>query len=108
VPLAVLVAVVVAALLVVAVVWNATAPSLPRLALCVLLAVAWLPANKPVEGVTLFALGRGRGVTVSDLLSIAAVAAAVSTWLMARRQCRASHDDEWTSEDEAPITQVDP
>jgi hypothetical protein len=47
--------------------------------------VLWLLINKSVaEGPTLLVLGAGRGVTVADLLSMAAFAVAAYLWLPRR------------------------
>ncbi|HET8616993.1 MAG TPA: hypothetical protein VFL94_15845 [Actinomycetales bacterium] len=80
-----LVALLVLTVLVAAVAWSVAAPSVGRLALVVLVAAAWLPVNKPVEGPTLLTLGHDRGVTLSDLLSVAAVVLATLPLLLARR-----------------------
>jgi hypothetical protein len=39
-------------------------------------AILWVLVNKPVEGPTVLTLSRGHGVTVSDLVSVVAVAIA--------------------------------
>ena len=40
----------------------------------ILLAVVWLPVNKPLEGPVLVVISRGHGITLSDLLAPAGVA----------------------------------
>ena len=63
-------------------------PSGPRRVLAgvlVVLAVVWVLVDKPVEGPTVLVLTRHHGVTVADLLSVAALLAAVVLWTVPRR-----------------------
>jgi hypothetical protein len=80
-----LVALVVLVVLAAVVAWSVAAPSVLRLAVVVAAAVVWLPVNKPVEGPTLLRLDREHGITLSDLLSVAAVVLAALPLLLAQR-----------------------
>ena len=52
------------------------------------LAILWLPADRPMEGPTLWVADRGHGLTLADLLSpICVIAVAAAFWLR-RRQSR--------------------
>jgi len=60
--------------------WCLARPSPPAAACLAALAVTWLFANGTLEGQILWSLTATHGLTVSDLLSVAAVALAVRTW----------------------------
>ncbi|ORJ98559.1 hypothetical protein [Prescottella equi] len=67
-------------LLVVAGAWCVAKPSRPAALRLAALAVAWAFGNGPLEGNVLWTLNRGHGLTVSDLLSAAAMVVAAWTW----------------------------
>ncbi|WP_305092773.1 hypothetical protein [Prescottella sp. R16] len=67
-------------LLVVVGAWCLARPSRTAAGCLVALAVTWVFVNGPLEGHILWTLTPEHGVTVSDLLSVAAVAVAVRTW----------------------------
>lgn len=80
-----LLALVVLSVLIAAVLRTVAAPSLTWIGVTVAAAVLWLPANKPVEGPLLLALGDGHGVTASDLVSVVAVVLVVLALRRSRR-----------------------
>ncbi|MFZ0832555.1 MAG: hypothetical protein WAM92_05625 [Mycobacterium sp.] len=61
-----------------AAVWCAVAPKRISIAALVITAIVWPFVNAPLEGHTLLAIGSEHGITVSDLLSVAAVLIAVA------------------------------
>ncbi|NKR67003.1 hypothetical protein GS536_02475 [Rhodococcus hoagii] len=67
-------------LLVVAGAWCLAKPSRPAALCLAALAVAWVFGNGPLEGNVLWTLNPGHGLTVSDLLSAAAMVVAARTW----------------------------
>ncbi|GLZ51763.1 hypothetical protein [Actinomycetospora sp. NBRC 106378] len=52
----------------------------------VVVAIAWLPLNKPVEGPWLLRLAPGHSVTAADLVSVALVLVAVGLLWSTRRR----------------------
>ncbi|RDI32357.1 hypothetical protein DEU38_10388 [Rhodococcus sp. AG1013] len=64
--------------------WCLAKPTRPAATALVSVAVVWVFANGPLEGGVLWSLSPEHGLTVSDLLSVAAVAIAVSAWRRTR------------------------
>ncbi|WP_299576209.1 hypothetical protein [uncultured Williamsia sp.] len=64
--------------------WAMLRPSIVAAVICVVVAIAWVIWNKPIEGSILLTLTPVHGVTESDLLSVAAVLVAAWTVLRVR------------------------
>ncbi|MCR5977920.1 hypothetical protein GDN83_09275 [Gordonia jinghuaiqii] len=59
--------------------WCLARPSYPAAAALVVIAVAWLFLNDPIEGRVLVSFTVDHGITESDILSLAAVVVAAVT-----------------------------
>lgn len=60
--------------------WCIAKPSRPAAVGLAALAITWLFSNGPLEGHVLWTISPQHGLTVSDLLSVAAAVVAVRTW----------------------------
>lgn len=67
-------------------VWALLRPSLPAAVACVVVAIAWVMWNSPIEGAVLLVLTDVNGVTEADLLAVAAVLVASVTVYRSRRR----------------------
>jgi hypothetical protein len=66
--------------LVAATTYSLARPGAVAVGLTLAAALAWLPADSPVEGWVLVRLGEGHGITVADLLSVLAMVMALGAW----------------------------
>ncbi|WLP92158.1 hypothetical protein [Gordonia sp. NB41Y] len=62
--------------------WTLLRPSVRAAVTLLVVAVAWVIWNGPIEGATLVTFTRTNGLTESDLLSVGA--AGISLWTLAR------------------------
>ena len=66
--------------LVAATVYAVLRPGWVAVLITLVVAVAWLPADSPVEGWVLLTLSTSHGITVADLAGVVAVIIAVACW----------------------------
>ena len=72
------------ALLVATTTYSLVRPGPVAVGLTLTAALAWFPADSPVEGWVLLRLGGGHGVTIADLLSVLALVMALGAWAAGR------------------------